>query len=123
MIPTSVENFKDLYTGDQITVYIVVSLVNALILFFASMKFILVLQQCGYRGKRYFKWLSHKETPYLSRLMLLCLLGLLFFCVINICFSPLASRILGNQQGQSVASYLGFLSYLLFSFLYIMKPS
>ena len=119
MIPTSVENFKDLYTGDQITVYIVVSLVNALILFFASMKFILVLQQCGYRGKRYFKWLSHKETPYLSRLMLLCLLGLLFFCVINICFSPLASRILGNQQGQSVASYLGFLSYLLFSYLYI----
>ena len=63
MLPTSVQNFSQLFTGDQILVYLSFSVLNTILLFFASMKFILVLQQCGYRGKRYFKWLSNKDTP------------------------------------------------------------
>ena len=123
MIPTSVENFKDLFTGEQILVYIILSVVNALIIFLASMKFILVLQQCGYRGKKYFNWLDNRDTPYMSRLMLLCLLAFLFFLVLNICFSPMTTNLLGNDNGLSVASFLGFASYFLFSFLYIKTES
>jgi len=123
MLPTTVTQFKDLFTGDQLTVYIVLSIMNAILLFFASMKFILVLQQCGYRGKRYFKWLSNKDTPYMSRLMLLCLLAFLFFCVLNICFAPLANKIMGIDVGQSAISYLGFVSYIIFALLYISTES
>ena len=123
MLPTTVTQFKDLFTGDELTVYIVLSVVNAILLFFASMKFILVLQQCGYRGKRYFKWLSNKETPYLSRLMLLCLLAFLFFCVLNICCAPIANSLFGTENGQSVISYFGFISYILFTVLYINTES
>ena len=123
MIPTSVERFKDLFTGDQLTAYLAISVLNAILLFFASMKFILVLQQCGYHGKRYIKWLSNKDTPYMSRLMLLCLLAFLFFCVLNICFAPLADRFLGQVMGQTLASYFGFVSYILFTVLYINTES
>ena len=123
MIPTSVQSFKELFTGDQIAVYVAISVLNALMLFFASMKFLLVLQQCGYHGKRYFKWLGNKQTPYLARLMLLCLLAFLFFCVLNICFAPLADKILGPTLGKSIGSYFGFVSYILFSVAYINTES
>ncbi len=102
-------------TIEQIIVYLNISVLNAVLLIFSSMKFILVLQQCGYHGKRYFKWLGNKDTPYLSRLMLLCLLAFLFFCVLNTCFSPLA--------GNGGATYIGFASYILFSLLYINTES
>lgn len=115
MFPTSVTNFKDLYTTEQIIVYLLFSAVISILLFFSSMKFLLVFQQCGYRGRRYFKWLSNKNTPYLSRLMLLCLLGFLFFMVLNTCFSPIA--------GNDIASYIGFVSFILFTILYINSES
>ncbi len=118
MYPLSVENFSQLFTPWQIAVYASVSVLNAVLLFFASMKFILVLQQCGYKGRRYFKWLSNKDTPYLSRLMLLCLLAFLFFCVLNTCFAPLMGRLF-ETGGKTVGSYIGFGSYILFSVLYI----
>ena len=123
MFPTSVTIFKDLFVGNQLAIYLIISIANAVILFFASMKFLLVLQQCGYRGKKYFKWLSNKDTPYMSRLMLLCLLGFLFFCVLNICFSPLAVRLGGELLGNSLASYFGFASYGLFTLLYVKTES
>ena len=123
MIPTVVQSFKDLFTGDQLVVYIAISVLNAVMLFFASMKFLLVLQQCGYHGKRYFKWLGNKDTPYMARLMLLCLLAFLFFCVLNICFTPLADRILGQPLGKTTGSYFGFVSYILFSIAYINTES
>ena len=101
--------------GEQLYVYIVLSIVTSLVLFFASMKFILVLQQCSYKGKRYFAWLSHKDTPYMSRLMLLCLLALLFFCVLNMTFVKIL--------GQTVGAYSGFASYFLFTLMYINTES
>ena len=122
MYPLNVEKFSALFTGEQILVYVTLSVLNATLLFFASMKFLLVLQQCGYKGKRYFKWLSNKNTPYLSRLMLLCLLAFLFFCVLNMCFAPLMARLFGDN-GKTVGSYIGYVSYLLFAILYINTES
>lgn len=115
MFPLDASSFGELFLNGQIAIYIGMSALNALLLFYASLKFLLVLQQCGYKGKRYFKWLSNRETPYLSRLMLLCLMGFLFFMVLNMCFSPLI--------GETWAQYIGFASYLLFTVLYIKSES
>jgi hypothetical protein len=115
MFPIKASQFNQLFTTDQIFIYLGISLVVSLLLFYSSMKFLLVLQQCGYRGSRYFKWLSNKNTPYLSRLMLLCLLGFLFFLVLNTCFAPVV--------GETIASYVGFVSFVLFTALYIKSES
>ncbi len=115
MFPIGIANFSELFSGYTLWVMIGLSLVNGVVLFFASMKFLLVMQQSGYRGKRYYKWLLSPETPYMSRLMLLSLLGLLFFCVLNICFFSIL--------GETIASYVGFLSYGLFIGLYIDSES
>ena len=115
MFPTSLTHFSQVFSSPNIIVYVVLSLLNGVMLFFASLKFILVMQQSNYKSKRYFKWLGSKETPYLARLMLLCLLGLLFFCVLCICFAPVV--------GNTVASYIGFIAYALFTILYINTES
>ena len=111
MFPTEITSFSQMFTSPHIYGYIGVSVLNGVLLFFASLKFILVLQQSGYKPKRYFKWLASKETPYLSRLMLLCLLGFLFFLVLSMSFSPVIGKI--------ASSYTGFVSYALFTLLYI----
>ena len=110
MFPIGIDGFSELFSGYTLWIMIGLSAVNGVVILFASMKFLLVLQQSGYHGKRYYKWLLSPETPYMSRLMLLCLLGLLFFCVLNMCFA---------YVGETVASYIGFLSYALFIGLYI----
>lgn len=116
MFPLSVEKFSELFSKEQVWLYLGISFINALLLFFASMKFLLALQQSGYKGNRYFTWLASKETPYLSRLMLLCLLGFLFFCVLNTSFSAVITNV-------SVLSFFGFLSYITFTLLYIKSES
>ena len=114
MFPIGITNFSELFSGYTLWIMIGLSAANGVVILFASMKFLLVLQQSGYKGKRYYKWLLSPETPYMSRLMLLCLLGLLFFCVLNMCFS---------YVGNTIASYMGFLSYGLFIGLYIDSES
>ena len=115
MFPIDIASFSQLFSGYTLWIMITISVLNGVLLFFASMKFLLVLQQSGYKGKRYFKWLLSPETPYLSRLMLLCLLGLLFFCLLNICFFSIFSA--------NITSYIGLLSYCLFTGLYINSES
>lgn len=122
MLPTQVSYFSELFTPAQIAVYIVLAAGCGVLIYFASIKFLLVFQQCGYHGKRYFKWLKSSETPYLSRLMLLCLLGFLFFCVLNVCFSPVLKTFFGDA-GNSISSYIGFFSLILFVVVYINTES
>ena len=112
MFPIGLESFSQFFNSETIIVLSVLSVANAILLYFASIKFLLVFQQAGYKNKRYFKWLASPKTPYLSRLMLLCLLGFLFFNVLNTSFQP----VIGNE---TMTSYLGFISYILFVALYI----
>ncbi len=115
MFPTDASTFSQFLSNNQFIIYAVIAALNGVLLFFSSVKFLLVLQQCGYHGKRYFKWLGSSETPYRSRLMLLSLLGFLFFCVLNMCFTSLL--------GRDIASYVGFVAYILFMVLYINTES
>lgn len=114
MFPLSVNSFAELYSGSRVLLYIALSLANGGLFLFASLKFLLVLQQSNYRNGKYLGWAINPETPYMKRLMLLCLLGLLFFGVLNMCFTVV---------GYDVASYIGFASYLLFTSLYIKSES
>lgn len=111
MFPIGISSFSEVLGTKQMIIRLIISVANALLIFFSSMKFLLVMQQCGYKGKRYFKWLKNPQTPYLRRLMLLCLLGFLFFCVLGMCFSPVL--------GDDASSFSGFASYLLFTVAYI----
>jgi UDP-N-acetylmuramoyl-tripeptide--D-alanyl-D-alanine ligase len=115
MFPINITSFNEMFSKTSLLTYITVAISVAVFLYFASLKFVLSLQQCGYRAKKYFKWVTSPETPYLSRLMLLCLLGFLFFSVLNITFSPIT----GNELG----SFIGLLSFYLFTFLYIKSES
>ena len=104
-----------LFSNQNLIIYILLSAFNALLLYFSSLKFLLVLQQSSYRGKRYLRWIKYSKKSQLTRLMLLSLLALLFFSVLNICFSSAVSV--------DVASFIGFASYLLFCFSYIKTES
>lgn len=108
-------DFSPIFSSENIIIYCVISVMNGLLLYLSSFKFMLALQQSGYNGKRYFKWVSNSKKTYIARLMLLSMLGFLFFCVLNICFASLLSV-------ESV-SYVGFLSYILFSVSYVNTES
>ena len=114
MLPTLAKSFSELISKNQILIYLIIAILNATLLFMASFKFILSMQQSGYKAKRYFKWVFNKETPYRSRLMLLFLMGFLFFIVLATCFTPILERIDVN-----ISSYIGFMSYILFTIIYI----
>ena len=114
-----ISSFSSLFSPHGITLYIVFCIGNTVLLYFASLKFFLVLQLSNYKGKPYFKWLKNKENTYLSRLMLLSMLGFLFFCVLSTCLTAVSTAIFGEQTGYTVGSYLGFISYFLFTGLYI----
>lgn len=94
--------------------YLIASAINSVLLFFVATKFLLVFQQCGYHGGRYMKWLKHKDTPYMSRLMLLCLLALLFFAVLSMCCISIEA---------TLSSLVGFSAYLFFVIVYINTES
>lgn len=96
---------------DNIFVYLIIAFLNTVLIFFASQKFFLAIQQVGYKGYRYIKWLFSKKNQYLTRLMLLSLLGFMFFMVLGITFAPIV--------GRRIAPYIGFVAYLFFTLVYI----
>ena len=112
---SQLENFSQIFTVGYGYAYLGLAIASGITLFFASLKFLLSLQQSGYKNKRYYKWLSNKKTSYRSRLMLLSILGFLFSCVLSIFFEPLV--------GETVSPFLGFISYFLFVILYINTES
>lgn len=111
MFPLDAQSLSELVGGTNLIINWSLCVAVSALLFFSSLKFLLVLQQSGYRGKKYFKWLSSPETPYLKRLMLLCLMALLFSCILSITFAPLC--------GETASSYIGISAFILFTALYI----
>ncbi|MBE5756916.1 MAG: UDP-N-acetylmuramoyl-tripeptide--D-alanyl-D-alanine ligase [Clostridiales bacterium] len=110
MFPLKVLSMSELISSKTVILYIWIAVINAVLLIYASHKYILAFQQLGYRNRRYFNWLRKKNIHY-SRLMLLSLLGLLFFLLLNVCFTSIV--------GENYTVYMGFISYLFFYFLYI----
>lgn len=105
------ENFAALYNWKLMLVYLSICLLNSVLLLFSSAKFLLAFQQCGYKKREYSKWFLSRNNKYIARLSLLSLLAFLFFCVLAMTFSPVV--------GETAASYVGFVSYVLFVVIYI----
>ncbi len=103
------------FSNQNLIIFISLSLANALIMYFSSLKFLLVLQQSGYHGSRYFKWINSGKKIYLARLMLLSMLAFMFFCVLNICFS--------SAFNVDIVSFIGLSAYILFGTVYIKTES
>lgn len=105
------QSFAELYQWKYLAIYLAISALNTVLLLFASSKFLLVFQQCGYKKREYSKWFMSRNNAYIMRLGVLCVLAFLFFCVLSSTFAGIV--------GEFIASYVGFASYILFVLAYI----
>ena len=76
---TNAESLSDIFTIWHIVGYFAISVVNALLLLLISYKFLQIMQQSGYEGFGYFKWLRKRDNIYLRRLGMVSTLSLLGF--------------------------------------------
>lgn len=90
-----------------------ISLINTMLMFFASFKFVQTLQQTGYDGRGYLSWLKRKDNIYMLRLIIVSILSMLAFLLFNI-----AIMIFWQNY---FAVYAGFVFYLVFMAVYIGK--
>ncbi len=84
----------------------VASAVTACLLCLATVKLLGAIQQSGYKGSVFSKWLKRKDNLYVNRLAVLCLLLALASAITSICFSFLGVR---SALLISSVPYLGFL--------------
>ena len=103
------KNLSDVFTYAHLIAYFAISVANALLLLLISVKFLQIMQQSGYEGFGYFKWLRRRDNVYLTRLATLSMLSLLAFLIFNIVFA--------FADGAWVF-YIGFVFYVLFSLNY-----
>ena len=109
---------RSVFTMKNMYIVILISLLNGILVLFASQRYMLALQQFGYDGKKYYKWLYNKENNQLSRLTLLCLMCFLFFCVWSLSFTMFFKNTT-DENLKALPAYFGCLVYLLFMFAYI----
>ncbi len=106
------KNLSDVFTYAHLIAYFAISVANALLLLLISVKFLQIMQQSGYEGFGYFKWLRRRDNVYLTRLATLSMLSLLAFLIFNIVFA--------FADGAWVF-YIGFVFYVLFSLIYYVS--
>lgn len=106
------KNLSDVFTYAHLIAYFAISVANALLLLLISLKFLQIMQQSGYEGFGYFKWLRRRDNVYLTRLATLSMLSLLAFLIFNIVFA--------FADGAWVF-YIGFVFYVLFSLNYYVS--
>ena len=103
------KDLSDVFTYVHLIAYFAISVANALLLLLISLKFLQIMQQSGYEGFGYFKWLRRRDNVYLTRLATLSMLSLLAFLIFNIIFA--------FADGAWVF-YIGFVFYVMFSLNY-----
>ena len=89
---------------------IVLSILNGILMCFASYKFFQMIQLSGYKLKGYFLWLKDTKCKYASRMILLSVLT--SFCV-------LTTNALFNVYGKAMYSYIGLIFYFYFCIVFI----
>lgn len=103
------KSLAEIFTSAHLIAYFAMSVANALLLLLISLKFLQIMQQSGYEGYGYFKWLRRRDNIYLSRLATLAMLSLLAFLIFNISFAFI--------DGVWIF-YAGFIFYVAFSVNY-----
>lgn len=107
---TSVKTVAELFYAEYQLAYVAISAVNAILLLAISYKFLQIMQQSGYEGFGYFKWLRRRDNVYLSRLTTMSLLSLLGYLLMNISFS---------FSDEWWVLYVGFAFYVCFIISYV----
>jgi len=98
---------------DNIHLYITMalSLINGVLMCFASYKFFQMIQLSGYKLKGYFLWLKDTKAKYVSRMILLSLLSA--FCVL------VTNALFDVYHSDAMFSYFGLIFYFVFSIVFI----
>lgn len=87
-------NISEVFTLSNIIIYLVMSALNTGLLLLISYKFLQIMQQSGYEGFGYFKWLRRRDNVYLSRLGILTMLSSLSFLMFNVAFAFIDSPVI-----------------------------
>ena len=116
------------FSYDNIALYlaIVLSVINGILMCFASYKFFQMIQLSNYKIRGYFKWIKDTKGNYVIRMIVLSLLSLFCVLVTNALFDVYHSEELYSYLGlklifsilvlEDVISY-DFLKYLFAFFL------
>ncbi len=107
--PEELTAVSDMFHGDGILTCAFLALCNTLLLVLISYKFLQIMQQSGYEGFGYFKWLRRRDNVYLSRLATVSMLSILSYLLFIIALSFI--------DGDWVI-YAGFAFYVLFILIY-----
>ncbi len=101
------------FSADNINMYIAIALsvINGVLLCFASYKFFQIIQLTGYRVKGYFLWLKDTKAKYIFRIFMLAFLSVTCSFVSNVLFDMFDSNYL--------YSYIGLIFYFYFAIVFI----
>ncbi len=112
MLPLDIDKIDSLFSLNLILGFLLIGLLNALLILSISYKFLQVMQQSGYNGKEYLKWLVRKDNMTFNGLMMLSLLSVLGFMLISMAFSFISD---------GWVAYVGFSAYVLFLVFYFIN--
>ena len=108
---TSVLSYGDLLSLDVILNFTILGIINTVFSLLLSYRFFQAIQQCGYIGADYYKWVFVKDNAKIKRLFSLSLLSILGFLLTNMAFSFLNAP---------YVSYFGFVWYIFFLVIYLV---
>ncbi len=103
----------EFFVADNVNMYIaiILSLINGVLMCFASYKFFQIIQLSGYKLKGYFLWLKETKGSYASRMILLSLIS--SFCVL------VTNALFNVYHADSLYSYIGLIFYFYFTIVFI----
>ena len=100
-----IENASELFNIQRILGFILIGFINSLLMIAIAPKFFRAMQQCGYKGAGYYKWLNKRDNVYLTRIVMLSMLSVLGFLLVNMAVSFI---------NHPLIKYSGFLVYFIF---------
>ena len=103
------ETIVDMFSIYRILGFCLIGLVNAVLMISISYRFFQAIQQCGYKGGPYLKWLKKRDNVFLTRLLMVSMLSMLGFLLVNMALSFIDHFII---------KYLGFIVYFIFLAIY-----
>lgn len=103
------ETVLDMFSPYRVLGFCLIGLINAVLMIVISYRFFQAIQQCGYKGGPYLKWLKKRDNAYLTRLLMTAMLSILGFLLVNMALSFI---------DHFVIKYLGFICYFIFIAIY-----
>ena len=102
--------FNELFSASSVLGFCLIGTINAVLMLLIAYRYFQVIQQCGYDGYEYRKWLLRKDNTHLLGLSMLTQMSLLGFLLTNMAFSVF--------NGWWV-QYLGFVPYAIFLIVHL----